>query len=157
MVTRQTNRLIIKARATRLVTPPTSLIHRVAIRMVLTVGVVVITTAALIAERQVRALILRLDKEAAAAAQRLHSSLIFHGPQHPVPEVADQLQKHPVRILQRRPLQPRQRLLMLMTILSVRRKTCESRTRGRKKTKKCLLLPSLLLPQHSRNPDLASR
>lgn len=118
------------------------------------VAAVAITTMVPIAERQVPVRTLRLGKVDEVVVQRLHSSQICHGPQHRVPEVVDQPQKRPARILQQ--CRQKHRLLMPMTTHSVHRKTCVLKTRGKKRIRRCRLLPSPLPLPHNRSPGLAS-
>lgn len=83
-----------------------------------------------IADCPVLVLTLHLVKAVEVAAQHPLSSLTCHGPQHPVPEVDDLLQRRPDRILQRRNQQPTPHLSTLTITLSAHQKTYGLKMRG---------------------------
>lgn len=160
MATHQTNRPTTKTRATRRVTPRTSLTPRMATQVVPIVVVVAIITTALIADPQDLVLTRLLGKAGAVVEQRLLSSPTYLGLRRLGPEVGDLPQRRPVPILLRcrRQQQLRRRLSTQTTTRSARRKTCEWRMKERRKSRRCRRRRSLLPPLlRSRNPDSAFR
>lgn len=157
MDTLPTNRRTTKTRVTRLATLQISLTRRMAIQAALIGAAVATLITALIADRQDLVLTRPSGKVEEVAVPRQRSFLICHGPQHPGPEVAGLPQRHLAPILRLHLRQPKPRRLMPTTTPSVRQKTYEWKTRGRRK-KRCHPQQSLLLRlPHSRNPDSASR
>ena len=158
MATLLTIRLTIKTRVTRLATLRISLTLRMATQAVHIVAAVATLTTVLIVDHQALVLTRPSGRVEGVAVPRQRNSLICHGPQRPVQEVAGLPRRHLAPILLLHLRQPKPRLLMPMTTLSVRRKTCEWRMRGRRKKRRCRPQLSPLLPlPHSRNQDSASR
>jgi len=156
MVTLLTNHLISRTRVIRLATLRISLTLRMAIQAALIVAAVATLITVLIADRQDLVLTRHSGKVEGVAVPRQRSSLICHGPQRPGPEVAGLPQRHLAPILRLHLRQPKPRRLMPTTTPSVRQKTYEWKTRGRRK-KRCHPQQSLLLRlPHSRNLDSAS-
>jgi hypothetical protein len=157
MDTHPTTRLTIKTRVTRLATLRISLTLRMATQAAHIVAAVATLITVLIADRQDLVLTRPSGKVEGVVVPRQRNSLICHGPQRPVPEVAGLPQRHLAPILRLHLRQPKPRLSMPTTTLSVPQKTCEWRMRGRRKKSRCHLQRSLLLSRpHSRNLDSAS-